>query len=96
LLFIKTSTDERHGLDENTDRQGGGRMKSVNPDGSVTARARSLLYLLDKPLTPEEISQQLGQPLFHVKNSLHEMVLCRIIDQKGECFIITEHGKEKR
>jgi len=71
-------------------------MRSINPDGSVTARARSLLYLLDKPLTPEEISQKLGQPLFHVKTSLREMVLSQIIDQKGERFVITEQGRGKR
>jgi predicted transcriptional regulator len=71
-------------------------MRSINPDGSVTARARTLLSLLDKPLTPEEISQKLGQPLFHVKTSLREMVHFRIINQEGERFVITEQGKEKR
>lgn len=71
-------------------------MWSVNPDGTVTAKARALLYLLDQPLTPEEISQQLGQPLFNVRTCLREMVLYRIIDQKGERFVITEQGKEKR
>jgi len=55
-----------------------------------------LLYILDKPLTPEEISQQLGQPLFNVRTSLREMVISQIIAQKGERFVITEQGREKR
>jgi len=71
-------------------------MRSINPDGTVTARARALLYLLDKPLTPEEISQKLGQPIFNVRTSLREMVNYRIIDQMGERFVITERGREKR
>ena len=71
-------------------------MWSINPDGTVTARARALLYILDKPLTPEEISQQLGQPLFHVRTSLREMVMRQIIDQRGERFVITKEGREKR
>lgn len=71
-------------------------MRSINPDGTVTARARALLYLLDKPLTPEEISQQLGQPLFNVRTTLREMVVSHIIAQSGERFVITEEGKEKR
>jgi predicted transcriptional regulator len=71
-------------------------MRSINPDGTVTARARSLLYLLDQPLTPEEISQKLGQPLFNVRSSLREMVSSQIIDQEGTRFVITERGREKR
>ncbi|OPY14188.1 MAG: hypothetical protein A4E74_02406 [Syntrophus sp. PtaB.Bin075] len=71
-------------------------MWSINQDGTVTARARALLHILDKPMTPEEISQQLGQPLFKVRTCLREMVTSRIIDQRGERFIITEEGREKR
>jgi predicted transcriptional regulator len=71
-------------------------MKSINPDGTVTAKARRLLNILDEPLTPEEISQTLGQPIVHVKSSLREMVVSQIIHQQGERFIITEQGKEKR
>ncbi len=71
-------------------------MWSINPDGTVTARARALLTILDQPLTPEEISQRLGQPLFNVRSSLREMVCRHIIDQRGERFVITEQGREKR
>jgi len=95
-FLLKTSKYGRPGLGKALYEKGGRTMRSINPDGSVTARARSLLYLLDKPLTPEEISQKLGQPLFHVKTSLREMVLSQIIDQKGERFVITEQGREKR
>jgi hypothetical protein len=96
FLPLKTPKYGRPGLGKALYEKGGRTMRSINPDGSVTARARSLLYLLDKPLTPEEISQKLGQPLFHVKTSLREMVLFQIIDQKGERFVITEQGREKR
>ena len=71
-------------------------MWSINPDGTDTAKARALLYILDKPLTPEEISQQLGQPIFNVRTSLRKMVASHIIAQKGERFVITEEGREKK
>jgi hypothetical protein len=96
LFRVESTAMGTCGPRQNIVSKGGRTMRSINPDGSVTARARALLCLLDKPLTPEEISQTLGQPLYHVKTSLRELVISRIIDQMGERFVITERGREKR
>jgi len=70
-------------------------MACVNPDGSVTESAKALLRVLDNPLTPEEISQKLGQPLFKVRSSVREMTGAELIKDEGGRYIITEKGKEK-
>ena len=70
-------------------------MACVNPDGSVTESAKALLRVLDNPLTPEVISQKLGQPLFKVRSSVREMTGAELIKDEGGRYIITEKGKEK-
>ena len=70
-------------------------MACVNPDGSITESAKALLNVIDNPLTPEEISRQLGQPLFKVRSSLREMASADLIKQEDDKFVITEKGREK-
>jgi predicted transcriptional regulator len=70
-------------------------MACVNPDGSVTESAKALLGVLDKPMAPEEISQQIGQPLFKVRSSLREMTGAELIKEEEGKYLITEKGKEK-
>ena len=70
-------------------------MACVNPDGSVSETAKALLRILDNPLEPEEISRQVGQPLFKVRSSLREMTSAEFIEEEGGKYVITEKGKEK-
>jgi predicted transcriptional regulator len=70
-------------------------MACVNPDGTVTASAKALLTVVQNPLTPEEISKQVGQPLFKVRGSIREMVQAELIKEEGGKFILTEKGREK-
>ena len=70
-------------------------MACVNPDGSITETAKALLRVLESPLTPEEIAQQVGQPLFKVRSSLREMTGAELIIEEEGKYIITERGKEK-
>jgi predicted transcriptional regulator len=70
-------------------------MACVNPDGSITESAKALLNVIDNPLTPEEISKQLGQPLFKVRSSLCEMTSADLIKQEDDKFVIKEKGREK-
>lgn len=70
-------------------------MACINPDGSVSKMAVALLRKLDKPLTAEEISKEVGQPLFIVRSSLREMVSGGLIELSGNQYIRTEKGKEK-
>jgi predicted transcriptional regulator len=70
-------------------------MACVNPDGSITESAKALLAVIGNPLTPEEISKKLGQPLFKVRSSLREMTGADLVEQQDDKFVITEKGREK-
>ena len=70
-------------------------MACVNPDGTLSESARALLNAIQTPLTPEEISKQVGQPLFKVRSSIREMVQAELIEEKEGKFIIAEKGREK-
>jgi predicted transcriptional regulator len=48
-------------------------MACINEDGTTTEAARTLLALLEAPMTPEEISSRLGRPLYIVRASLREL-----------------------
>lgn len=70
-------------------------MACVNPDGTVTESAKALLTVLQNPSTPEDISKQVGQPLFKVRSSLREMVQAELIKEENGKYVLTEKGKEK-
>ena len=70
-------------------------MACVNPDGTVTESAKALLGSIVDPLTPQEISQKVGQPLFKVRSSLREMTAAELVQEENGKFKITEKGKEK-
>jgi predicted transcriptional regulator len=70
-------------------------MPCVNPDGSITDSAKALLKVIEIPLTAEEISTKVGQPLFKIRSSLREMVGADLIKEEGNKYVISESGKEK-
>jgi len=70
-------------------------MPCVNPDGSITDSAKALLKVIESPLTAEEISKKVGQPLFKIRSSLREMVDAELIKEEGNKYVISESGKEK-
>jgi predicted transcriptional regulator len=70
-------------------------MACVNPDGTMSPIAASLLKVLaTAPLTPEEIAALMNQPLFKVRSSLREIVQAGLLVQEGDNYIITAMGKE--
>ena len=70
-------------------------MACVNPDGTISESAKALLNAIQTPLTPEEISKQVGQPLFKIRSSIREMIQAELIQEEESKFIITEKGREK-
>jgi len=69
-------------------------MACVNPDGTLSESGRMLLTVLAEPLSPEEISQKAGQPLFKVRSSLREMAEAELISEAGGSYTTTPAGKE--
>jgi len=70
-------------------------MACVNPDGSLSESATKLLAALAVPMTPEEISKAIGQPLFRVRSSLREMSEAGLVAASGEKYSATEAGKSR-
>jgi len=46
-------------------------------------------------LSAEEVSGQLGQPLFRVRSSLREMVEAGLVVVQGDKYEVSEAGKKK-
>jgi predicted transcriptional regulator len=70
-------------------------MACVNPDGTVTDSAKALLNVIQDPLTPEDISKQLGQALFKVRSSIREMAQAELVKEEDGKYVLTEKGREK-
>lgn len=70
-------------------------MGCINPDGTISGSARALLKIIESPLTSEEISKKLGQPLFKIRISIREMLNAGLIKEENDKYIITEKGKEQ-
>jgi predicted transcriptional regulator len=69
-------------------------MACINADGSLTRKAKALLGLVNDPMTPEEISERSGEPLFKVRSSLREMGSAGLIRETGGRHEITQLGSE--
>jgi predicted transcriptional regulator len=70
-------------------------MACVNPDGTISPSAKALLKALETPLSAEEVSGRLGQPLFRVRSSLREMLEAGLIVVQGDKYQASEEGKKK-
>ena len=69
-------------------------MACINPDGTLTKSAKALLQAIETPLSAEEISAAIGQPLFKVRSSLREMGNAGLIGENEGRHQITDTGKE--
>lgn len=69
-------------------------MACINPDGTLSAVAKAILSLLDRPLTPERIAAETGLPLYRVRASLRETGRARLVAEEGGAFRLTELGAE--
>jgi predicted transcriptional regulator len=69
-------------------------MACVNPDGTITTTAKSLLQSLANPLTPEEIAAKIGVPLFRVRSSLRELEGAGLVSESEGRFRTTDKGRQ--
>ena len=70
-------------------------MACISADGALTESAKAMLEVLKEPLTPEEISARLGQPLYRVRSSLRELAGAGLVNSEGDRYSTTERGKDK-
>ena len=69
-------------------------MACINPDGTLSAVARDLLRLLDRPHTAEAAASTLGLPLFRIRATVRELSRAGLIDQTEAGFSCTALGGE--
>ncbi len=70
-------------------------MACVNPDGTISESAQSLLKLLKNPMSDEEISKQMKKPIFLIRVNLRELVGAGLLKEEKNTYSITDRGKEK-
>ncbi len=65
-------------------------MACLNPDGTLTPSARTILAALQTASQPEEVARLSGLPLFRIRASLRELVAVGLgADQHGH-YTLTE------
>jgi len=68
-------------------------MPCVSPDGKPTLSGMALLNSLKSgALTPKEIADKTGQPLFKVRSGLRELLNAEFIKEIDDKYGLTEKG----
>jgi DNA-binding IclR family transcriptional regulator len=58
-------------------------MACVNPDGTLSPSARTLLRAADALRTPAELAQQTGLPLFRIRASVRELIEAGLLQEEN-------------
>jgi predicted transcriptional regulator len=70
-------------------------MPCVSPDGKPTSSGMALLQSLkDGALTPKEIADKTGQPLFRVRSGLRELKNAGFVEETEDKYRLSEDGKK--
>jgi predicted transcriptional regulator len=70
-------------------------MPCVSPDGKPTSSGMALLQSLkDGALTPKEIADKTGQPLFRVRSGLRELKNAEFVEETEDKYSLSEDGKK--
>ncbi len=68
-------------------------MPCINPDGTLTESAKSLLNALNEPLSAEDLAKKITLPLYRVRSSVREMAEAGLLKETDGKFVITGKGK---
>ena len=70
-------------------------MPCVSPDGKPTSSGMALLQSLkDKALSPKEVADKTGQPLFRVRSGLRELKNAGFVEETEDKYRLSEDGKK--
>jgi hypothetical protein len=70
-------------------------MACVNPDGTLTASASSILRALTSPATPDQVARATDLPLYRVRSGLREMVEAKMATEHEGLYERTDLGAAK-
>jgi len=68
-------------------------MPCINPDGTLTESAKTLLKAAYEPMSAEDLAKKIGLPLYKVRSSVREMMEVGLIKETEGKFLITGKGK---
>lgn len=69
-------------------------MACVNPDGTLSVTAKSILSALSNPLTIQDLAAETRQPVFVIRSALRELGNAGFVEPQDEKFILSAQGKE--
>jgi predicted transcriptional regulator len=68
-------------------------MPCVSPDGKPTSSGTAVLKSLkDGKLSPEEIANKTGQPLFRVRSGLRELKNAGFVEETEDKYLLSKTG----
>lgn len=70
-------------------------MACINPDGTLTKPAQTILKAMKAPARAEELAGASGFPLYRVRSVIRELLDAGLAVEKDEKFTISELGLEK-
>jgi predicted transcriptional regulator len=69
-------------------------MACVNPDGTISETAKSILRAVQNPMTVQEAAAESKQPLFVVRSALRELNGAGLVEETDGKYVITTEGQE--
>jgi hypothetical protein len=69
-------------------------MGCVNPDGTLSAPAQSILKVLVNPSALEEVVRETGLPLYRVRSAVRELTEANLVEEIDGRFRATSTGLE--
>jgi predicted transcriptional regulator len=70
-------------------------MGCVNPDGTLSAQAKSILNALVEPADLEEVARKVELPLYRVRSAVRELTQANLVQESGGSFRATSTGLER-
>jgi predicted transcriptional regulator len=69
-------------------------MGCVNPDGTLSSQAESILKALVSPKDLEEVARETGLPLYRVRSAVRELTGADLVEETGGSYRATSVGLE--
>jgi DNA-binding IclR family transcriptional regulator len=70
-------------------------MACINPDGTLTPTAQTVLAALRAPASAADVAQLTNLPIYRVRSSLRELVEAGLVAQEGDRYQLTDKGNAK-
>jgi DNA-binding IclR family transcriptional regulator len=70
-------------------------MACVNPDGTLSVSAQTVINALQQPLTVPALAQTVNLPVYRLRSSLRELVEVGFVTEENGTYRLTPQGQQK-